>query len=169
MFKLVCWTASIDVACWFPGCWLLLFTTTHAYTVHPSTLTSRSCWISLHSPNHSSKHPTPGIPARQPPLISTLHPSRMAQSSPAVSPQDLAAGYAALAAAYAQAAAEEEAEGEVPNRFGGRWWWFGMMEYFFGEGKNMAQKKMAKSAPSMAPSVDGCSQFSVTDCSKWYI
>lgn len=38
----------------------------------------------------------------------------MAQSSPAVSPQDLAAGYAALAAAYAQAAAEEEAEGEVP-------------------------------------------------------
>lgn len=44
----------------------------------------------------------------------------MAQSSPAVSPQDLAAGYAALAAAYAQAAAEEEAEGEVPNRFGGR-------------------------------------------------
>ena len=43
----------------------------------------------------------------------------MAQSSPAVSPQDLAAGYAALAAAYAQAAAEEEAEGEVPNRW--RW------------------------------------------------
>ena len=40
-------------------------------------------------------------------------PSRMAQSSPAVSPQDLAAGYAALAAAYAQAAAEEEAEGEA--------------------------------------------------------
>lgn len=39
----------------------------------------------------------------------------MAQSSPAVSPQDLAAGYAALAAAYAQAAAEEEAEGEVPT------------------------------------------------------
>ena len=57
----------------------------------------------------------PGIPTRQPPLIST----RMAQSSPAVSPQDLAAGYAALAAAYAQAAAEEEAEGEVPNPI---WW-----------------------------------------------
>lgn len=74
-------------------------------------------------PNHSSRYPTPGIPARQPPLIST----RMAQSSPAVSPQDLAAGYAALAAAYAQAAAEEEAEGEVPTDLvegdGDLGWW----------------------------------------------
>lgn len=51
----------------------------------------------------------------------------MAQSSPAVSPQDLAAGYAALAAAYAQAAAEEEAEGEVPTDLvegdGDLGWW----------------------------------------------
>ncbi len=53
----------------------------------------------------------PLYPSKQPPLIST----RMAPSSPAVSPQDLAAGYAALAAAYAQAAAEEEAEGQVPT------------------------------------------------------
>ena len=124
-------------------CWLLalsIYNISCIYCVHPSTLTSRSCWIPLHSPNHSFRYPTPGIPTRQPPLIST----RMAQSSPAVSPQDLAAGYAALAAAYAQAAAEEEAEGEVPNRFGGRWWWFGMMEYFFGEGEKMAQKKWQK-------------------------
>ena len=68
----------------------------------------------------------------------------MAQSSPAVSPQDLAAGYAALAAAYAQAAAEEEAEGEVPTDLvegeGIEGDWDGMMESFQ-EGEIVAQTK----------------------------